>query len=194
MTIAIKHGDWVRITPLWPGIWKVYRILAGFKEFQCSLDEPETTSNRVIVFCHRVVNDSWKRSFSHNCCEVSLIRPVSPDERKRITGLLSSDQKLRTAFEKYQSKQNRIDSITNISFGGLTEDSLRDFAGLCHQIFSHRIDNGINLREVLVALREHGLYQLMHELPRQVTLQLISINHELRGDEFVFRQFRVLNF
>ena len=43
-------------------------------------------------------------------------------------------------------------------------------------------------------LRDHDLYKHMEDLPQQRTLQLASLNHELRGNEFVFKEYRVLNF
>jgi hypothetical protein len=192
--ISIKPGDWVRITPLWPGIWNVYRVLAGFKEDEWSIDEPLKPSKRILVFCHRLVNDSWKRSFAHQSCEVSLVRPADNAEKKRLNALLSSDRKLRKAFEQYQTKQNRIDLVANIGFGGLTKKETANFAKLCDEIFGDRIDAGFTIPQVLGLLREHGLEKNRHELPQQVTLQLTCINHELRSDEFVHKEYRVLPF
>ena len=167
MKIDIKPGDWVRVTPLWPGIWKVYRVLSRFKEDQWSLDEPPKTSKRVIVFCHRVVNDSWKRFFSHQNCELSLVRPIGREERKRLDALLSSDNKLRKAFEQYQAKQNRIDLVANIALGGLTEEAIANLPSLCQKMLGARIDHGVTIREVLMLLQEHGLYGRMKDFPTQ---------------------------
>ena len=192
MKIGVKSGDWVRLTPLWPGIWKVYRILSGFKENRWSLGEPLVPSKRVIVFCHRVVNDSWKRSFSHQSCELLYVSSLEPDERNRLDALLVSDTKLQASFEKYQAKQNTIDLIANIAFGGLSKRAVASFPTLCDKMLGTRIDAGITIREVLLVLQEHGLYKHMRDLPQQVTLQLTSINHELRGDETVYRKYRVL--
>ena len=194
MKTAIKPGDWIRLTPLWPGIWSVSRILSGFKEDQWSLDAPLKTSERVIVFCHRVVNDSWKRSFSHQCCELSHVRPLDFEDGRHIEALLSSDNKLRTAFERYRAKRNTIDLIANIAFGGLTTETATNFADLCNEMLADRIGTGMTLREVLLVLREHGLDQHRKEIPQQVTLQLTSTNHELRGHEFVFTRYRALGF
>lgn len=190
----IRPGDWVRITPIFPGIWKVYRVVAGFKEDEWSLKEPLRTSKRVLIFCHRLVNDSWKRSFSHNMCELSLIRKISKEERKRANELLLSDSKLRKAFEQYQEKNNRLDLIANIGFGGLMQKEAADFPNLCEQIFADQIGQGMTVREVLGLLQERGLLENMGKIPQQVTLQLSSVNHELRDGEFVCRKFRTLPF
>jgi hypothetical protein len=191
-TNIVKPGEWVRLTPLWPGIWKVYRVLAGFKETEWSLDVSPKKSKRVLIFCHRLVNDSWKRSFLHQSCEISYVRPVSHEERTRLNGLLSTDSRLRKAFEQYQVKQNRIDLIANIAFGGFTKTQSADFAELCDEIFSNRIEAGLTIPDVLQLLQEHGLDGNRDELPQQVTLQLTCINHELRGDEFMHKKYRTL--
>lgn len=136
--ISVNPGDWVRVAPLWPGIWKVDRVLAGFNEVEWSLSVPPKTSNRALVFCHRIVNDSWKRSFSHQSCELSCVRPVEPEEKWRLDALLASDGKLSEAFERYCLKPDRIDLIANIGFGGLKKKEISRFfetvrTNLCRQ-------------------------------------------------------------
>lgn len=183
----------MRLTPILPGVWKVYRVLAGFKEDEWSPGAPLKSSKRVLVFCHRLVNDSWKRSFSHNCCEVSLVRPISMEDHKRVQAALSDDD-LRKAFEQYGKEKNRIDLIANLGFGGLSKKAAGNFAKLSHKMFADRIGQGMTMREILLVLQEHGLVENQGEIPRQVTLQFTCINHELRGDEFVHREFRTLPF
>ena len=158
------------------------------------MDRPLKNSTRTIVFCHRVVNDSWKRSFAYQCCELSFIRQVDSEEKAHLTKLLASDQKLMAAFEKYRAMHNKIDLIANIALGGLAEKTIAGLPDLCDRMLKNRIDNGVTIRDVLRLLRDHGLYKHMEDIPKQRTLQLSSLNHELRGDEFVFKRYRVLNF
>jgi hypothetical protein len=193
-TNIVKSGDWVRLTPLWPGIWRVYRVLAGFKETEWSVEVSPKKSKRVLIFCHRLVNDSWKRSFSHQTCEISYVRPVGHEERTRLNGLLSTDSKLRKTFEQYQVKQNRIDLIADIGFGGFTKTQSANFAKLCDEMLANRIQAGLTIPEVLKLLHENGLEGKIHELPQQMTLQLTCINHELRSDEFTHKEYRILPF
>jgi preprotein translocase subunit Sec63 len=56
-----------------------------------------------------------------------------------------------------------------------------------------RIDEGVTLDQVLHLMRSRGLDSLTQKNPQQATLQLVSLNHELRGDEFLYRRYRVLN-
>ena len=139
---AIKVGDWVRISPLWPGVWKVYRVLADFKEDEWSLDRPLHTSKRTIVFCHRLVNDAWKRSFAHNSCETSLVVPLDKKEMKRVRAFLS-DTKFLKAFERYQAAHNSIDLVANIALGGLEDHMLADLPNLCNRMLHERISQGL---------------------------------------------------
>jgi hypothetical protein len=72
------------------GFWKVWRVLDGFNELRFSLDAPKLPSSRTLVFSHRLVNNSWKRSFSTECAEASLVKRISTDEESRIEELLES--------------------------------------------------------------------------------------------------------
>lgn len=190
--ISINPGDWVRVA-LWPGIWKVDRILAGFNEIEWSLNALPKASKRALVFIHRIVNDSWKRSFSHQSCDLSYVRPIEPEEKGRLDALLASDGKLGEAFGRYRLKPDRIDLVANIGFGGLKKREIASFSKRCEQIFAGQINAGLSIPEALLLLAEYGLEKNRHEFPRQQTLQLICINHELRGNDFVHREYRVLS-
>jgi hypothetical protein len=191
-TIAVQPGDWVRIPRLFPGFWRVYRVLAGFKENVWSLAEPMETSPRVLVFCHRLVNDSWKRSFSHQSCELSFLAAPKPSEQKRLDKLLASDVGLQKAFERYQIKQNKLDLVTNIWFGGFTKAEAADFSKLCDKMFACQIGNGLTLKEILRVLQDYGLDENREKFPWLIGIQFLCINHELREGEFAFRKYRVL--
>ena len=171
-----EPGEWVRMPQLGQGIWKVYRVLAGFKEFRWSLTEPSVTSPRTIVFCHRLVNDSWKRSFTFNSCEASYLTPFDDVDRQKVDSLLASDKKLADAFEKLQATKNSLDLVGNLAFGGLGEEAVRHFPDSCNEMLGSRIQEGVTLDEVLGLLQQNGLDSHMSKYPNQVTLQLVSIN------------------
>jgi hypothetical protein len=190
----VQVGDWVGIPGLFPGLWRVYRVLIGFKEFEWNPTMPIYKPNQTFVFCHRLVNNEWKRSFSHQSCNLSLVQPLAKDEIDRVKTFLSADKKLQKAFEQYQAKQSRIDSIANIGFGGLSKEEVKSFPAQCSSMLAGRIQNGMTLLEIMEFLKVSSLDQHRHELPQQVTLQLTCVNHELRGEEFLFREYRTLNF
>ena len=185
-------GDWVRIPSLWPGIWKISRVLTGFSEDRWSLDEPLKPSERTIVFCDRIVNDSWKRSFSHRSCEASFTRPLSTSEQEKIQTLLASDKRLGTAFEKYQASAKAIDLIANLGFGALLEDEAREFPRICDKLLADCIGVGLTMDDVLGLLQSSWLDSHRGRLPQQMTLQLIAADHEVRQGRFVYRRYRSL--
>jgi hypothetical protein len=61
-------------------------------------------------------------------------------------------------------------------------------------MLADRIEDGITLDQALEALQSRGLDSCMRKYPQLATLQLVSIGHELRGEQFLYRQFNVLNF
>jgi len=191
--IAIEPGSWVRIGQLWPGIWQVFRIITNFRENRWALEEPSVTSPRTLVFCHRIANDSWKRSFSFQSCEISYVKALEPNELRQLKKNLLSDLKLLTAFEKYRATVKPIDLVANLSFGNLGDKGVKQFLNRCDKMLANRIDIGVTLDEVLALLHAEGLDSHTRKYPVQATLQLVSPNHELRGDEFVYRRYRVLN-
>ena len=146
------------------------------------------------MFCHRLFNDSWQRSFSHQCCEITLIRVLAPPDLEKLQALLSTNPKLQAAFEKYQTSTKAIDLVANLGFGGFNEKHVKEFPRICSDIFADRIDAGLTMDDVLNLLREGGLDSYNGKLPQQATLQLVSAGHELRGDRFVYRRFKTLGF
>jgi hypothetical protein len=159
-------------------------------EDRWSLDEPSRKSTRTLVFSYRVVNDLWKRSFSVCSCEASFVQALSADDGKRLEASVLSDAKLMKDWERYQAKTKLPDLIANLPFGELKE--IEGFSKLCDEMLANRIDSGVTVDEVLSLLRERGLDGNMRKFPQQATLQLISNEHELRGDEFVHRRYRTL--
>ena len=191
--ISIKAGDWVRVPSLWRGVWMVGRVLE-FKEDRWSLDDPLKPSNRTLVFCYRLFNDSWQRSFFHQSCDISLVCTLSAPDLKKVNALLSENAKLLAAFKKYQASAKPIDLVANLGFGGMDEKEVAEFPGICAEMRGERIGAGLTMDDVLHLLRERGLDSKSGECPQQATLQLICEGHELRGDRFVYRQYRTLNF
>jgi hypothetical protein len=98
------------------------------------------------------------------------------------------------AFEKYQEKAKALDLIANISLGGLSREQESRFPAICAEMLADRIEDGITLDQALEALQSRGLDSCMRKYPQLATLQLVSIGHELRGEQFLYRQFNVLNF
>lgn len=189
---TVRVGDWVRSYSM--GIWRVGRILSGFSELRFSLEAPKVLSARKLVFSHRLVNASWKRSFSIECAELSLVKRISREEEARIDEMLKSSPPLKKAFAKYQSKNGSVDLAVNVSLGlppGSDREKLR---AACDSHLGASIETGMTIDEVLAALRTAGYYDCIGKTPISATIQLISRGHEVRDGEFILRYNRLLGF
>ena len=120
------------------------------------------------------------------------MRKLEPHERQKIEDLLSSDSKLRSAFEKYRANTKAIDLVANLGFGNLSDQEARDFPRRCAQMLESRVRAGLTMDDVLDLLVETGLEPHRGRFPQQATLQFISIGHELRRERFLYRRFRTL--
>lgn len=189
---GVKVGDWVRSYSM--GIWKVRRVLSGFNELRFSLDAPKSPSLRTLVFSHRLVNTSWKRSFSLECAEASFVRRISPDEESKIQEVLESNAPLKKAFEKYRAEHCTLDLIVNVSLGQIPGSDRGRLRSACDLHLGASVENGLTMDEVLANLRNAGYYECIGKTPRNATIQLISVDHEVRDNEFVLRYKRVLDF
>jgi hypothetical protein len=194
---SVKVGDWVRSYSV--GIWRVWRVLSGFNELRFSLDAPKSPSSRTLIFSHRLVNTSWKRSFSMECAEASLVSWISPDEESRVQQLLESNTPLKKAFEKYRAENSTLDLVVNVSLGQIPGSDRERLRAACdlHLGATHldtSIENGLTMDEVLIALRNAGYYDCIGKTPITATVRLISVNHEVRDHEFLLRYKRVVDF
>ena len=189
---GLKVGDWVRSYSM--GIWRVWRVLNGFNELRFSLDAPKRPPSRTLVFAHRLVNNSWKRSFSKECAEASLVSRISPDEESIIQGLLESNTQLKKAFEKYRAENSTLNLVVNVSLGQIPGSDREQLRAACDLHLGGSIENGLTMDEVLAALREAGYYECIGKTPIKATVQLISADHEVRDHEFLLRYKRILNF
>ena len=189
---GVKAGDWVRSYSM--GIWRVWRVLSGFNELRFSLDAPKSQSSRTLVFSHRLVNTSWKKSFSRECAEASLVRRISPEEESRIQELLESHTPLKKAFDKYRAENTTLDLVVNLSLGQIPGSDRERLRAACDLHLGASVENGLPMDEVLAALRNAGYYDCIGKTPTNATVQLISVDHEVRDREFLLRYKRVLDF
>jgi hypothetical protein len=185
----ISVGAWIR-SRVFPGIWRVSRVLSGFNELRWSLEAPARQSTRILVFCDRVVNNDWKRAFKTQCCEISYVTLLNPDDCSKLGSVLSADARLREGFAKYQALPHPIDLIGNISFGGMSEETVREFPSICDEVLGEHIGSGLTVHEVLELLEQRGLLEYRAMSPTRATLQLTCVDHEVRSNEFVFRRYR----
>jgi hypothetical protein len=180
-------GDWVNTC--YSGIWQVYRILPIKHEMRFTLSDHRQKPSRVIVFSRRIVNAKWQRAFKTACCELGLVRPISPDDRNRLDRMLAKANGLRTAFDRYSPKP--VPLIVNLSMGIPDRNELEKF---CDTTLSPAMTAGLTMEDVLQLLDAADLTRFLQTYPIRATLQMVSRDHEMRDDEFVLRDHRVLPF
>jgi hypothetical protein len=190
--MPIAEGAWVRVGRLWPGVWRVSRILSGFNEIQWEPGAAEVPSTRTVLFLARIVNDKWKRSFAVQTCEISYASLLSNDEIEELETIVASDVGLLDSFNKYLATPHPLHLVANIALGGMSDELVAQFPSICDQRLGAHIAGGLTIPEVLQALAKRDLLQYKGMNPIRATLQLTSENHELRLHDFVFRSYRTM--
>jgi hypothetical protein len=109
MTDELKVGDWV--TSYQKGIWQVYRILR-YKGKDPGSDREE---HRTSIFSKRFVLNSFKRSFTAECCHPSFVKRLDSQTQKALDELIARNGELLKAFTAYQP--GPVDCIYNARIG-----------------------------------------------------------------------------
>ncbi|KZN57990.1 hypothetical protein N473_26560 [Pseudoalteromonas luteoviolacea CPMOR-1] len=173
----IKVGDWVR--SYGSGIWRVHRILE-LNDF----DIPsQSYKPRTVVFSSRFVNDSYKRSFSTECCDLAFVSLLDSDEKDELDSFIENNPELVAKFDTYKPKS--IDAIYNASVNIPSSECTTD------------------IEERLSTFQELNLEQLYHQLiefkigsngAKGWTAQFISNNHECCEGKLLYSFSRILAF
>src|SRR5436190_2564910 len=95
-----RVGEWVRCYS--QGIWRVNRVLQDFYEISDRRTTKREKSGRTLVFSKRLLNKSWKRSFSVEVCDITLTRPLEPEEKNDLNHFIAANPDVISDFTKYQ--------------------------------------------------------------------------------------------
>ena len=101
----IEIGAWVRTHRT--GIWKVYRVLVVKHLNPFTGDEAQHST----IFVKRFLSDSFRKSFTEDCCHSSLIFPLEKNDTYKLDEFISNHEKIYSQFEQYQPKP--INSVYN---------------------------------------------------------------------------------
>ena len=91
------------------------------------------------------------------------------------------------AFERYEPES--VDLVTNL-WGAVDSVELRRIRD---DVLSPELSGGIALDRVLEVLADAGLADRIGRVPQIATLQLVSPDHCMRADEFVYTRCRVFD-
>lgn len=187
-TRRINIGDWVYSYS--PGIWRVYRVLQGVQEVRFKLEEPKRTSRSRFVFSKRLVDGAWKPSFIAETASADVVSPLSDDDRRRLEAFIATNPQILQEFEAFEPEE--IDFVLNlrlnipVSFGRDRLQRLIDgaFAGIGN--------HGSTNDEILQLLAASELARHVSTGMSNATLQFLCKGHEVRNNEYVFREARLI--
>ncbi len=96
--MSLRVGDWV--TNCGTGFWRVHRVLDH------RAWDPRTGGEfaQRLVFVTRFLSKSLKRSFTEDCCDESLIRPLDVAQRHQLDDFIAANPELLRKFDAYQPK------------------------------------------------------------------------------------------
>ena len=186
----VKVGDWV--TSYTAGIWKVYKILDDFYELKWNLDEKKEKSKRVMVFSKRLCHNSGKRSFSTEGCELTYIDLLDKDEINNVNELLKENEKLEKAFNNYIPKP--VDLVSGLEFSLSKDYSFEKFTALINELFEGKIELGLTIDEINTIISKTKLEEFKGKYPINASIQVTCKDHELKNNEFIFKEIKTFNF
>ncbi len=181
----IQVGDWVRSFS--QGIWRIERIQV-VNELPLYGSEPQNT--RTFVVSKRLLNSKGKRSISMESCDINYIAPLSIEEASKLNNFIANNPKALKDFEQYDRAP---DSVLNLSFS-VPDEKLSDFATDVNLVFSKRIASGLTCDQILFLIECSEISVFYGKAPQNRTLQFISIHEEVLNQEYLFRNFNILDF
>lgn len=187
---GIKVGDWNQ-TDYTPGVWRVFRMESGFIDARLPAGSPETKSAKTLVFAHRIVGSTWKKSFKDDCFELSLVHHLPAEEADRLSDLLREDLSLAEALKTYVPTS--IDLVGNISYGRI-EGGTAALRAEAERLIGTDIVAGLSFSDILARMAISPVEALRGKNPRTASLQIVSPEHLRRRDEWIYTSFNVLDF
>ena len=185
--MAIEVGEWVCSGSA--GIWQVYRVIDGVEKLRSSLRDRKRPSRDRLVFSKRLVDAAWKRAFSNEVASADLVRVLSSEDRHRLKDFLTKNPETMREFEEFQP--SAIDLIRNLTLNVPASAGKEYIERLIQDLFVG-INEGMTNDEILQRIASSQLAVYIGKYPINATLQLRCKDHELRINEYVFRDVQLL--
>ncbi len=175
--MSLKVGDWV--TSYSCGIWQVYRII-HYNDI-----DPVTAARitRTAVFSKRFVNNSFKKSFSEECCEQVLVKPLGKDITLKLDEYIRANKEIYDKFRAHSPRE--IDAVYNARIGIPGTMKPGDVMKKISR------EKAFTIKEIIPYL--NGLGFNTDEMPSW-TVQFVSRNHELVDDWLAYRFEKILEY
>lgn len=184
---ATAVGDWIHSYS--PGIWQVFRIIEGVQKARFRLDERKQTRRQPIIFCRRLLDASWSPSFAGETCDPAVVHPLTDDERAKLDDFISKNPDVADQFFAYEPRN--LDCALGLTLSLPEGIGKADLENLVRQAFGDLSDRGLTNDEILHRLAASPIAAWVSQRMINATLRLICKNHELRENEYVFREAQV---
>lgn len=184
---SINVGDWVNSDA--PGIWQVTRVIEGVQKLRFKSEDRKRIERQRRVFCHRLVDESWKPAFRAEMCSGSFLQPLSDDDSNRVDRFLAENPEVLERFKAFVPES--IDLAMDLRLDiqpPVSRESIEDTA---KQVFVG-IEDGLTNDEILQRIESGELARYVTELGGNAILRFLSKNHEVVDNEYVFRRVQLL--
>lgn len=185
---GVDIGDWVYSDS--PGIWRVIRVVQDVQKLRFTLEERKRMDRKRLIFCKRIVDQSWKPAFTTELASDSFVHPLSNDDQRRLDEFITANPQTLEEFEAFQPKG--IDRAMDLPLNVPITVGRQDVQRLIQDVFAGIGDQGFTNDEILQRLT---MSELAHYAPRTIrnaTLRFLCKNHELRNNEYVFKEVQLI--
>ena len=185
---SLSEGEWVGSAS--PGLWKVVRVLKGFKKLRFDLSESVRADRRQLVLCKRLLNEDWRPAYLAEFVNGDFIRPLSTADRVRLRQFIADNPLVMKEFDEWEPKTKdfAMDLPLEVPVT-VTKEAVRRLAS---SVFSDISIQGFTNDQILTRIAASDLSRFSTRGARNATLRFLSNEHELRNNEFVFRKCEVL--
>ena len=168
-----------------PGIWRIYRVIHNTKKLRFSPQERQRFDRRWLIFSKRLLDASWKPSFTNEMVNAEFVRPLSEADTQRLESFIAKNPQAVREFEAF--KPAPIDMVMNHSLDIPSVEAKDQVRHLLRSVFNDIEERGLTGEEILKRIFNGPLAAYIPKEFDNATLRFFSRDHELRNDEYVFR-------
>ena len=184
----IAVGDWIHSYS--PGIWQVFRLLVNEPRMRLDLSERKRTNPRPVVFSKRLVNESWRPSFAAETCCASVVHHLSEEEHRMLDEFLTRNPALLAKFAEYEPKDLDLALDVRLCIPASVDRSTVQRE--VDKVFDCIEEKGLTNDDLLLRINASKLGTWVTRGLTNAILRFICKNHELRTNDYVFREAKVI--
>jgi hypothetical protein len=183
----VKLNDWVYSES--PGIWRVYRVIRDVRRFRFNRQERQKISKQPLIFVKRLVDRSWNAAYSNEVATETFARALSESDRQRLDEWIRKNPDLVKSFEAFDTAPMNL--AVNLALYVPDQCEKEHLQRLIGEVFAD-IAEGLTNDTIRERIAAGDLAGYTPRNVRNATLQFISKDHEVRNNEYVFREVQLL--